>query len=271
VGKSGSRLKKDIKAVTAPAVAVQNLVKAVEQAGCKVKKVVLNSLASAFLTLEPDERELGAALVDIGGGTTDIAVFNRGTLKFAAVLPVGSEYVTADLAICLRTPLSGAEEIKRRYGSAQVEDASENEFVEVTGVGGRKVRRIPVQMINSIIQARMQELLQMIKNAINKSGYLNLIPGGLIFTGGGTLLRGFEEMASRELSVPVRVASVKVPGKYSDLLNNPAYAAVLGLIYYAIRKYNIENSRKENKQAAGNFIYRVKNWLGGIGVKFSRI
>lgn len=261
VGMLGSRLKMDTTVVTAPAVAVQNLTRAVESTGYGVNKVVLNSLAAASLILEPDERELGVALVDIGGGTTDVAVFNRGTLKYANILPVGSEYVTTDLAICLRTPLAEAEEIKRRYGKAWAGDVPENELVEITGVGGHEVRRVPVQMINSIIQARMQEILKMIKNDIYQSGYLKLVPAGLVFTGGGVLLPGFEEMATRELDMPVRVASPDAGGKFSDLLNNPAHSALLGLIYYGIRKHIIENSRKEKKQAAGNFIYKVKNWL----------
>jgi len=261
VGMFGSRLKVDTTVVTAPAVAVQNLVRAVEQTGCKVNGIVLNSLAAASLIMEPDEKELGAALVDIGGGTTDIAVFNRGILKYVTVLPVGSEYVTADLAICLRTPLAEAEEVKKRYGKARAEDVPENELVEVAGVGGRKAHRVPVQMINSVIQARMQEILQMVKNAIYKSGYLNLIPGGLVFTGGGTLLPGFEEMAARELGIPVRVAFAETDGVFSDFLNSPAHAAVLGVVYYGIRRQIIKNSREEKKKTAGNFLYKVKCWL----------
>ncbi len=236
VGMLGSRLEVETHIVTSTHAAIQNLLKCCERAGFHVQEFVLNAYASGEAVLLPAEKELGVVVVDIGGGTTDIALFEQGSLWFTCVLPVGGDYITSDLAVGLRTPLTQAEIVKKDHGCTLPALTSDSEYVEISSVGGKDTRRVSRRTIANIIQPRVQEILGLVKNQLERSGYQGLLPGGIVLTGGAALTDGIVELATEELQRPVRMGYPEAVGGLVDVISSPVFAAGIGLLLYGAKK-----------------------------------
>lgn len=258
VGMSGSRLEVDTHIVTAATSALQNLVKSVHRAGLEVQDLILNPLASAEAAVLPAERELGAALVDIGGGTTELAVLDRGGLWFTSVVPVGGDHITSDMAVGLRTPLANAERIKREHGCVLAALMPDSADIEVESMGGQR-RLVSRRFIASIIEPRVQEIFSLVKNEIKRSGYKALLPGGVILTGGVAMMDGITHLAAEELGLPVRVGTPVGIGGLSDMVDTPRYATGIGLLRYGTRM--IEGEVPAGKPVWGDVFSRFRSWF----------
>jgi cell division protein FtsA len=235
VGMSGARLEVETHIITGATTAVQNVVKAVHSAGFNVDDVVTQSLASAEAVLNDNEMELGVAVADIGGGTTDLAVFTEGSVLHTAVLPVGGNHVTNDLAIGLRTSLTDAESAKINYGHALPQLIPRDEIIDIQPIGSEKVQGVPRVYVAEIIGPRAREILLMIKAELERSGQLGLLPGGLVLTGGGSKLLGLPDMAAEILDLPVRVGvPIDVRGM-ADKVAGPSFATSVGLIKWGAK------------------------------------
>jgi cell division protein FtsA len=261
VGMSGVRLEAKVHIVTGAVTSIQNVVKSVNRVGLDINEIVLEQIASSEAVLSSDEKDLGVALIDIGGGTTDIAIFSEGSIKHTAVLPVGGNYVTSDIATGLRTPMAEAEKIKIRYGCAYMPMIPKDELIEVPSVGGREPREVSRQILGRIIEPRMEEILAMAYKEITKSGCEDILAAGIVLTGGASILEGIPELAEQIFNMPVRRGCPIKIGGLTDVVNSPLYATGVGLVVYGSR--NIE--REMLGRTEGNFISRVykrlKQWV----------
>lgn len=259
VGMAGSRLEVETHIVTGVSTAIQNLIKSINRAGLEVEELVLNPLASAEACLLSAERELGCVVVDVGAGTTDIAVFDQGGLWFTTILPMGGNYITSDLAVGLRTPLVQAEKIKIESGCVLAELVSDTEWVQVVGVSPKDIRRVTKKDIANIIEPRVQELFLMVKDELRRSGYHGLLPGGVVLTGGTSLLDGLPELASEILELPARVGTPEQVGGLADIVKSPAYATGVGILIYGAKQMfqHMEDEEGFLTQIFG----KVQGWL----------
>lgn len=261
VGMTGSRLEVETNIVTAAAASVQNTIKALERADLHVEEFVLNPLASAEAVLLPAEKELAAIVVDIGAGTTDIALFDSKGLFFTSVIPIGGDYITSDLAVGLRTPLAQAEQIKKEHGCVLAELMPDEEDISITTVGGKVTKHVSRRMIASIIKPRMQEILYLVKKEIDRSNFKGLIPGGVILTGGCSLLEGLEQFAMEELDMPVRIGYPQDVGGLSDIVNSTAYASGIGILKYGEKRSAMPGINEGNNLFFTNWIDKIKSWF----------
>jgi cell division protein FtsA len=229
-GMTGTRLEVNVHVITCSSTSTQNTVTCVNRAGLEASGTVLTQLAAAEACLTPDEKELGVALVDIGGGTTDLAIFEKGSLWHTAVLQVGGEHFTNDVAVALRTPVSEAEKIKRKYGCALTSMVPEEDSIEVPSVGGRKPRIMARQLLGDVIQARAEELCQMILAEIKRAGFERSLNSGVVLTGGGAILEGMPEIAEQILDMPVRRGTPGGIGGLVDVVASPVYSTAVGLM-----------------------------------------
>ncbi len=234
VGMSGVRLEGDVHIVTGAITSVQNLQKSVEKAGLKVAGIVLEPLASSYAVLDDDERELGCAVIDIGGGTTDLIVFIEDSVRHTASIGLGGRNVTNDLAIGIRTPLEKAEEIKRAYGTCLRTGVEGTEYIPVPGVGGRENREVSRAVIASIIEPRMREIFTLALRELQKNHYLDTLGAGIILTGGSSMLHGAAELAEQVFGMPVKVASPRGFGGLSGAAATPMHATGVGLVQYGL-------------------------------------
>ena len=232
VGLSGVRLEVEVHLVTAAVTSAQNIVKSVQRAGYQVEEIILEPLASSLAVLDDDERDLGIALVDLGGGTTDIAMFFEGHIRHTSVVALGGQHVTNDIAIGLRTPPEQAETIKIDHGCGISEFVKQNETLTVPGVGGRAPRVISRSVLVDIIQPRMEEILRLTFQEIEKSDLLNLMAAGVVITGGGAMLRGTIELAENLWGLPVKLGIPKYLGGLTESVRSPIYATAVGLTLY---------------------------------------
>ena len=235
VGMSGVRLECKVHVVTGAIPAIQNITRSVERAGLSVEKLVLQPLASSIAALTEDERDLGVAVVDIGSGTSDVAVISNGALRYSAVIPIGGNHITRDIAIGLRTPDHQAERIKQEFGCALSAVLDHDEEIEVPSVGGRPPRILSRQMLAEIIEPRMEEILTLIRREIQKSGYEDLLPAGVVLTGGSSIMAGIEELSERILQLPVRQGAPGGIGGLVDMVNGPMYSTGVGLVLYGMQ------------------------------------
>ena len=221
--------------VTGSQAATQNLVACVNRAGVEVSDTVISQLAAAEAVLTDDEKSLGVAMVDIGGGTADLAIFERGSLWHTAVVAVGGDHFTNDIAVGLRTPIPEAEKVKRRVGCALSGMVDEDETIEVASVGGRRPRVMARRILSDILQPRAEELFHLIWDEISKAGYEKSLNSGLVLTGGGSVLEGMSEIAEQIFDLPVRRGIPTGVGGLADHVGNPAYSTAVGLVRYAER------------------------------------
>jgi cell division protein FtsA len=236
VGMSGVRLEVKVHIVTGSISSAQNLVKCCYLAGLSVDDLILGQIASAEATLTPEETEIGVALVDIGGGTSDLAVYAAGSIRYTSILPFGGHHITNDIAIGLRTPVDEAEKIKKKFGCALSKMVGANETIEVPSVGGRKPRTLLRKTLADIIEPRVEEIMTLIHEEIRKSGYEKLLASGVVLTGGCANLDGIVEMAEGVFSLPVRKGYPIGIGGLVDVVNNPIYATGVGLILHAYQE-----------------------------------
>ena len=261
LGMSGVRLEAKVHIVTGAASSAQNIIKCCNRTGLNVADFVLEPLASAEADLTPEEMELGVALVDMGGGTTDVALFHDGAVKQTAVLSVGGNHLTNDIAAGLRTPLAEAERIKQRYGYARTAMASKDETVEVPSMGGRSSRTISRQILCEIIEPRLEEVFQLITREIAKSGYDDCLASGMVMTGGSTLLPGMVEMAEETFNMPARMGVPSHVGGLIDVVSSPVYATGVGLVLYGLKKQDKNFFPCRGRHVFSNVKSRMANFL----------
>jgi cell division protein FtsA len=244
---------------------VQNLVTCVNRTGIEVAETVLEPLAAAEAVLTADERELGVALVDIGGGTTDLAVFERGSICHTAVLPIGGDHFTNDIAVGLRTPIPEAEKIKKRAGHAVAAMVEEEDTLEVPTVGGRKPRLMSRRVLCEIVQPRAEEVLTLVKEELARSGYLPSLNAGLVLTGGGSMLEGISELAEKMLDLPVRVGGPREVGGLTDSTGTPVHGTGIGLALYGIRQHGRGDGALVGAPwSMARVTYRLREWFAGL-------
>lgn len=236
LGMSGVRLEAKVHIVTGAVTSAQNIVKSCERCGLNVNDIVLEPIASAEAVLDAEEKELGVALVDVGGGTTDVTIFHAGAVKHTAVLPVGGNHITNDISAGLRTPQSSAEEIKRRYGNATTSLVREGETVEVPSTGGREPRILSRIVLAEIIEPRVEEILTLVHREIIRSGLDEFLGAGVVLTGGTVLLEGMAEAAERSLQMPVRIGYPVGVGGLVDVVNSPEFSTGVGLVLYGAKE-----------------------------------
>jgi cell division protein FtsA len=262
-GMVGSRLEANVHIITAASASVQNLVTCANHAGVEVRDTVLEQLAVAEAVLTSDERELGVALIDIGGGTTDLAIFDKGSIWHTAVVPVGGDHFTNDLAVGLRTPIPDAERLKLRHGCAMTSMVAEGEAIEVPTVGGRKPRLLSHQVLAEILEPRASELFGLIREEIVRAGFDRVLNAGVVLTGGGSLLPGMTEIAEQVFDLPVRRGHPGGAEGPTEAAASPQHAAGIGLALYGARHQRPQRRRALSMPVGGlsNLGNRVKAWF----------
>jgi cell division protein FtsA len=240
IGLTGTRLEVEAHVVTGAVASAQNIFRCVTRAGIKVKDLVLEPLASSYAVLDREEQELGVTLIDIGGGTTDIAMFFDGSIRDTDMLGLAGQQVTNDISICLKTPYDKAEEIKKQFGCAMASLVDDNEMVKIPVVGGRQPREIQKKFLAKIIEARMDEIFNLVLYRMQNNKLKNLMNAGIVLTGGGSLLEGSVELASEIFKMPVRIGYPRGFGGLMDAASSPIYATGIGLIHYGIQKNKLK-------------------------------
>jgi cell division protein FtsA len=263
IGMSGVRLEAKVHLVTGAVSAAQNIVKCVQRCGLDVEDVVLEQLASSFSVLTEDEKELGICLVDMGGGTTDIAVFRGGAIQHTAVIPIAGDQVTNDIAISLRTPTQHAEEIKIKYACALSQLANLDETIEVPSVGDRPPRRLARQTLAEVVEARYEELFSLVRDELRRSGFEELIAAGLVMTGGSAKMEGAVELAEEIFHVPVRLGVPQYVEGLVDVVRNPIYATGVGLLIYGKETFQAAPIRAAARAGMSGMFQKMGNWFRG--------
>ncbi len=263
LGMTGVRLEVDVHIITASTSAAQNVVKAVDRAGFGVEQLVLLPLGTASAVLEPDEMELGVALVDVGEGTTDVAIFHDGCIRHSSVIALGGGHVTSDIAVGLKTPLSKAEEIKLSYARAMVTEPSTEGTIRVHGIGGRKDRSVSEAQLGTIVEARMEEILSLVSREIAKTDYVGLLGTGVVITGGTALMDGMTELGEQMFGLPVRLGVPRKIGGLLESVDDPRYGAAVGLALYGL---NGRRMAKRNGKGRGKAFGRIRRWADAFFV-----
>lgn len=263
IGMSGVRLEARVHLVTGALSAAQNILKCVKKCGIDVSDMVLEQLASSYAVLTEDEKELGVCLVDIGGGTTDIAVFNEGSIRHTAVIPIAGDQVTNDIAVALRTPTQSAEEVKLKHACALVDIAHPEEMIEVPGVGDRPRRRLSKRALAEVIEPRYEELFRLVQAELRRSGFEDSVASGIVLTGGASLMPGALELAENIFRMPVRLGIPQGVTGLSEVIHSPIYATAVGLLLSG--KQHLFDRRMDIPSQAGikDIWGRMKNWFQG--------
>jgi len=261
LGMSGVRLEAKVHIVTGAATSAQNIIRCCNRTGLEVNDIVLDQLAASEAVLIPDEKELGVALVDIGGGTTDLVVFSQGAVRQTAIFGLGGNHLTNDIAVGLRTPLVDSEKIKTKYGCALTSMVKKEETIEVPSVGGRRARALSRQILAEIIEPRMEEIFNLVHREILKSGYENLIPSGVVLTGGTASLEGLPELVEQIFNLPVRRGYPSGVGGLMDVVNNPMFATGVGLVLYGKRHRTDARFKSSDRNFVGKAAQRMKRWF----------
>jgi cell division protein FtsA len=260
LGMSGVRLEVKVHIVTGAVSAAQNIIKCVRRCGLEVRDLILQPLASSLAVLMEDERDLGVCLVDIGGGTTDIAVFTHGAIRHTAVIPIAGDQITNDIAMALRTPIKEAEEIKQAFGCALRTLVDPKEEVEVPGMGDRPARRLSRQVLAEVIEPRVEELYQLVQAELRRSGFEDLIASGIVLTGGSAAMAGMVELGEEVFHMPVRVGYPQYVGGLAEVVRSPRYATGVGLLLAGLEQY--QRHAQQSIQITSVF-QRMRSWFSG--------
>ncbi|MET4693708.1 cell division protein FtsA [Endozoicomonas lisbonensis] len=263
LGMSGVRLESRVHLVTCAVNASQNIENCIRRCGLEVDDVILEQLASSYSVLSEDEKELGVCMVDIGGGTTDIAIFTDGAIRHTAVIPIAGDQVTNDIAMALRTPTQHAEELKIKYACALTQLAGADDMIKVPSVGDRPARELSRQSLAEVVEPRYEELFTLIQQELRRSGFEELIPAGIVLTGGTSKMEGVVELAEEIFHMPVRLGMPQAVRGLADVVCNPIYSTGVGLLHYGLKIQ--QEGRKEavySKQEEGVF-NRLKQWFQG--------
>jgi len=263
IGMAGVRLEAKVHMVSGALNAAQNIEKCVRRCGLDIDDIILEQLASSYAVLTPDEKELGVCMVDIGGGTTDIAIFTEGSIRHTGVIPIAGDQVTNDIAMALRTPTQHAEEIKIKYACALTQLAGPDELIKVPSVGERPPRNLSRQALAEVVEPRYEELFTLIQAELRRSGFEDMIAAGIVLTGGTSKMEGVVELAEEIFHVPVRLAKPLGVEGLRDVVDNPIYATSVGLLIYGAKHQlgELVFARKEDEPV--DFFVRVKNWIKG--------
>lgn len=264
IGMSGVRLEAKVHMVTGAVSAAQNIAKSVRRCGLEVADIILEQLASSHAVLTEDEKELGVCLVDIGGGTTDLAVFSEGAIRHTAVIPIAGDQVTNDIAMALRTPTKAAEEIKLKYASALTDLANPTQMIEVPSVSERPGRKISSKALSDVVSARYEELFTLVKNELRRSGFEDVIAAGMVITGGASKVQGAIDLAETIFQMPVRLGTPQNVSGLPEIMTNPIYATGIGLLLYGFQQqydagYNVTILGDGMK----GLWSRMKDWFQG--------
>jgi cell division protein FtsA len=261
LGMSGVRLEVKVHIVTGAVSAAQNIVKCVRRCGLEVNDLILQPLASAMAVLSEDERDLGVCLADIGGGTTDLAVFTQGAIRHTAVIPIAGDQITNDIAMALRTPTKEAEEIKRRHGCALRELADAQETIEVPGVGDRGPRKLSRQTLAEVIEPRVEELYSLIQAELRRSGFEELLSSGIVITGGSAAMQGMVELGEEVFHMPVRLGLPAYGGGLSEVIRNPRFSTGVGLLMAGLQQRERQQIAKMQNGSVRHVIERMRKWF----------
>ncbi len=262
LGMAGVRLEAKVHIVTAASASAQNIIKCCTRCGLEVQDLVLEPYATAESVLHSDEKELGVALLDIGGGTSDLVVFSEGALVHTIVLPIGGHQLTNDIAVGLRTPMSEAERLKHRHGCALSSLIAEDETIEVPSVGGRPPRVMPRTVLSDILQPRVDEIFSLVRDELERCGLSDMLASGMVVTGGSTILQGLPELAEEILGMPVRRGVPQGVGGLSDVVKTPIYATAVGLVLYGARKQDgLQLSQNSERRGVWR---RMRSWFAEV-------
>ena len=260
IGMSGIRLEAKVHMVTGSVSASQNIIKCIRRCGLEVEDIVLEQLASCNAVLTEDEKEWGVCLIDMGGGTTDIAIFVEGAIKHTAVIPIAGDQVTNDIAVALRTPTINAEDIKQKYACALTQMANVEGTIDVPSIGDRAPRKISMQNLAEIIEPRYEELMLLVQSELRRSGNEELIAAGIVLTGGSSKVKGLIELAEEIFHMPVRMGGPENVTGLTEVTRNPMYSTGVGLLIYGKEHQGIA---KTTDTEQGSFFQKMKNWVQG--------
>jgi len=267
LGMSGVRLEVKVHIVAGAVTSAQNILRSCNKSNLDVSDIVLEALASSKAVLTDEEREIGVALVDLGGGTSDIAIFANNSIKHTGVLALGGQNLTSDIAFGLRTPMASAEKIKLKYGCALADMVRPEEFIEVPSVGGREPRRLSRQLLAEICEPRMEEILAFVDQELIRSGFKSMIGAGVVLTGGTSLIQGCQELGEQVFGLPTRIGYPRNVGGLKDMVNSPMYATAVGLLCFGAEKEGSteSNFRSQNETSTFNSILNnMKKWFSDI-------
>jgi cell division protein FtsA len=260
IGMSGLRLEVKVHIVTGAVSAAQNIVKCVRRCGLEVNDLILQPLASARAVLSEDEKDLGVCLLDIGGGTTDIAVFTHGAIRHTAVIPIAGDQITNDIAMALRTPTTDAESIKTRHGVALRQLADANETIEVPGIGERAPRSMSRQTLAEVIEPRAEELFSLVQQVLRESGFEELLSSGIVLTGGSSTMQGMVELGEEIFHMPVRLGLPKYQGGLADVVRTPRYATAVGLLLEGVSQ--VQHGQLSRQSGSVKAVFgRMREWF----------
>lgn len=263
VGMAGVRLETRVHLVTGSVSASQNIAKCVRRCGLEVADIILEPLASSHAVLTDDEKELGVCLIDIGGGTTDIAIFHGGAIQYTGVIPIAGDQVTNDIAMALRTPSKSAESIKLHYGSVLPDNINATQMIEVSNMNERTGRKIPTKMLSDVVSARYEELFNMVRSELQRSGYHDLIAAGIVLTGGASSVNGAIELAELCFQMPVRHGSAEnIVGLSSEIVSDPSFATVVGLLLHGFQQQQHDNYNVRASGGKSDGVWtRMRKWF----------
>ena len=263
IGMSGVRLEAKVHLITGAVSAAQNISKCIERCGLSVDGIILEQMASSYSVLEQDEKELGVCLVDIGGGTTDIAVYVDGAIRHTAVIPIAGDQVTNDIAVALRTPTQYAEEIKMKYACALTQLAREDETIEVPSVGDRPPRQLARQTLAEVVEPRYEELLVLVQAELRRSGFEELLAAGVVLTGGSSKMEGVIELAEEVFHLPVRLGLPQHVGGLVEAVRNPIHATGVGLLLFGNQSETTGKTEAKSGSGFRDMLARMKSWFQG--------
>jgi cell division protein FtsA len=263
LGMSGVRLEAKVHIVTGAVSAAQNIIKCVRRCGLEVRDLILQPLASALAVITEDEKDLGVCLVDIGGGTTDVAVFTHGAIRHTAVIPIAGDQITNDIAMALRTPTKDAEDIKQRFGCALSQLADPQEMVEVPGVGDRSPRDLSRKTLAEVIEPRVEELYSLVQAELRRSGYEELLSSGIVITGGSSVMQGMVELGEEIFHMPVRIGKPNYSGGLAEVVRHPRYSTAVGLLLAGVQQYRSREMARMQVGPLQQVVDRMRNWFSG--------